>query len=212
MIDEEDNPSIQFKMSLGGPKSLRKVDGPSLYFIDFYVTALTSRLNSTETSLQVSENVTIFADFFTRARVTLRLAVYHQSDRLGAESLETHGQNFFSQLNTCGHSPYIISSLTRGWVCPLELLLALASEFILRSQSRWTREHILLSQIRDFSFCRLLRLAGSRWRYSNPPPHGNSKSKLCYDQRFSRPVCLGIKHPSGAYDQIFITVRQLQSC
>jgi hypothetical protein len=26
----------------------------------------------------------------------------------------------------------------------------------------------------------------------------------------SRWVCLGIKHPSGAYDQIFVTVRQLR--
>jgi hypothetical protein len=28
----------------------------------------------------------------------------------------------------------------------------------------------------------------------------------------SRPVCLGIKHPPGDYDQIFITVRQLRVC
>jgi hypothetical protein len=28
----------------------------------------------------------------------------------------------------------------------------------------------------------------------------------------SWPVCIGIKHPSGSYDQIFITVRQLRVC
>jgi hypothetical protein len=33
--------------------------------------------------------------------------------------------------------------------------------------------HILLSQIQDFPFHRLLRLAGSRWRYSTPPLHGS---------------------------------------
>jgi hypothetical protein len=48
----------------------------------------------------------------------------------------------------------------------LQLLLALASTVILGSESRGTRDHILLSQNRDFPFRRLLRLAGSRWRYS----------------------------------------------
>jgi hypothetical protein len=42
-----------------------------------------------------------------------------------------------------------------------------------RVRVRGTRNHILLSQIRDFPFCRLLRLAGLRWRYSTPPPHGS---------------------------------------
>jgi hypothetical protein len=63
-------------------------------------------------------------------------------------------------------------SLTRRRVCRLQLLLALASAVIFGSESRKTRDHILLSQIRDFPFRRLLRLAGSRWRYSTPPPHG----------------------------------------
>jgi hypothetical protein len=42
-----------------------------------------------------------------------------------------------------------VPSLTRGWVYRLQLLLALASVFFLRSKSRKTRDHILLSQIRD---------------------------------------------------------------
>jgi hypothetical protein len=56
-------------------------------------------------------------------------------------------------------------SLTRGWVCLLYMLLALASVVFLRSESLGTRDLILLSQIWDFPFRRLLRLAGSRWRY-----------------------------------------------
>jgi hypothetical protein len=54
------------------------------------------------------------------------------------------------QLNTCGYSPYVTSSLTREWVCSLQLLLGLGSAVILRSVSRGTHDHILLSQIRDF--------------------------------------------------------------
>jgi hypothetical protein len=48
---------------------------------------------------------------------------------------------FFFQLNTCGHSAYVTSSLTRGWVCRLQLLLALASALILMSESRRTHDH-----------------------------------------------------------------------
>jgi hypothetical protein len=63
-------------------------------------------------------------------------------------------------------------SLTRGRVCLLYVLLALASAVFLGFGSLGTRGHILLSQIWDFPFRRLLRLVGSRWRYSIPPPHG----------------------------------------
>jgi hypothetical protein len=61
MIDKGDIPSMQCKISLGGPKSMRKVDCLSLNLIYFYVPAHTPRLNYTETSLQLSENITLFA-------------------------------------------------------------------------------------------------------------------------------------------------------
>jgi hypothetical protein len=130
---------------------------------------------------------------WVRVRVTLRLAVYRQSV-LAPSPLRLTTSILF-QLNTCGYSPYVTSSLTRWWVCRLQLLLVLVSTVILWSESRRTHGHILLSQIRDsgpgpriyiaqeqggpvispgtgFHFRLLLRLAELRWRYSNPPPHG----------------------------------------
>jgi hypothetical protein len=49
-------------------------------------------------------------------------------------------------------------SLTKGRVCRSQLLLVLASAVIFGSESLGTRDHILLPQIRDFPFRRLLRL------------------------------------------------------
>jgi hypothetical protein len=43
-------------------------------------------------------------------------------------------------------------SLTRGRVCRLQLLLTLTRAVILGSESHGARDHILLSQIRDFPF------------------------------------------------------------
>jgi hypothetical protein len=80
-------------------------------------------------------------------------------------------------------------SLTRGRVCRLQLLLALSSVVIFGSEARGTVDHILLSQIEDLPFHRLLRLAWIRWWYLTPPPHGRlttrymSESELYYDRR-----------------------------
>jgi hypothetical protein len=117
---------------------------------------------------------------------------------LAASPMRLTTSTYF-QLNTCDYSPYVTSFLTRGWVCRLQLLLVLASTVIRGSESRWTQGHILLShnsrllhpggpgpriyipqeqggpvipQGTGFPFRRLLRLAGLRWRYSTPPPHG----------------------------------------
>jgi hypothetical protein len=80
------------------------------------------------------------------------------------------------------------------------LLLDLASAVIFGSESRRSRGHILLSQIRDFPFRRLLRLAGSRWRYSIPPPHELfwfESWVLCYDRRSVGQSVLEYSTPLG---------------
>jgi hypothetical protein len=57
--------------------------------------------------------------------------------------------NSISQLNPCGSSPYVTSSLMRGWVCRLQLLLVLVSAVTPMSEPRRTHDLILLSQNRD---------------------------------------------------------------
>jgi hypothetical protein len=83
-------------------------------------------------------------------------------------------------------------SLTRGRVCRLQLLLVLVSAVILGYEFGGARDHILLSQIRDFPFRRLLRFAGSRWRYSTPSPHGwmNIPESESYVTTDSQPASL----------------------
>jgi hypothetical protein len=68
---------------------------------------------------------------------------------LAPSPLRVTSRDFLFQLKTCSNSPYVTSSLTRGWVCRLQLLLALASTVILGSESHGTHGHILLSQIRN---------------------------------------------------------------
>jgi hypothetical protein len=70
---------------------------------------------------------------------------------LATSPLRHTTSNFIFQTNTCGYSPYVTSSLKRGWICRLQLLLVLASAVVLGFKSRGTHDHILLSQIRDFS-------------------------------------------------------------
>jgi hypothetical protein len=287
MIDKGHILPVQCKMNLSGPKSMRKVNDLRLIFTDFYVPALTPRLNGTETSLQLSENMTLFAvchlhtgviskeswidtrclgrgqdgtlwrpclyitwrRHFTfdrnselslwqknkpinlirliensnsdnlyskpRCRVVskaysiykntatvdilllkfkvawsvklLRWSVVLWRSQTGYVKVEVKVtlRLTVSQSLSLGVEPHIFitgwqlrscfcgaPSLTRGRVCLLYMLLALASAVFLRSESLGTVDHILLSQIWDFPFRPPLRLAGSLWRYSNPPPLG----------------------------------------
>jgi hypothetical protein len=100
-------------------------------------------------------------------------SVLEYSTHLG---LTTRSLLLVWQLRSCSCGA---PSLTRGRVCLLYMLLALASAVFLWSESLGTRDHILLSQIWDFPFRHLLRLAGLRWRYSIPPPHGEAVLRSC---------------------------------
>jgi hypothetical protein len=97
---------------------------------------------------------------------------------------------FFRQLQVCYS---VMSSLTRGRVCSLLLLLVLASAVprdsrpyfivpILETPPTWRARSLYLYPLgtgwpsytlgTGFPFRRLSQLAGLWWRCSNPPPHG----------------------------------------
>jgi hypothetical protein len=63
---------------------------------------------------------------------------------LATSPLRPTTSDFIFQLNTCGYSPYVTSSLTRGWTFRLQFLLVLASAVILRFKSGGTHDHTLL--------------------------------------------------------------------
>jgi hypothetical protein len=94
------------------------------------------------TRLPSQEASSVLIQPSVKVRVTLRLAVYRQSVRLGDSPLETHDQYFyFPPEHLRLYIPYVMSSLTRGWICRLQLLLTLASELTLRYESRGAHGH-----------------------------------------------------------------------
>jgi hypothetical protein len=150
---------------------------------------------------------------------------------LATSPLRITTSNFIFHPNTCGYIPHVTSSLTRGWVCSLKLLLALASAVILRSKSRDTHGHILLSQIQQSPnldgqvlvfispqeqdgpvippvtgspFRRLLRLAGSRWRFSTPLPHGQELSAILGSSLY----CVGADSKKTLFPREYVCVAQ----
>jgi hypothetical protein len=81
-----------------------------------------------------------------------------------------------------------------------------------RVQSRGTRDHILLSEIRDFNFRPLLRLAGLRWRYWTPPPHGTVKLLPLYNLERTeyRSLWRTVNSPllfSRCHGNVFVNIR-----
>jgi hypothetical protein len=95
------------------------------------------------------------------------------------------------------------------------MLLALASAVFLGSEFLGTRYHILPSQISDFSFVASYDSQG-HGGVIRPRLHTEVSCNQSQSQNHittdGQSVSLGVEPPSGAHDQIFIAVWQLQSC
>jgi hypothetical protein len=87
------------------------------------------------------------------------------------ELVDKKVSNFIFQLNTCGYSPYVTSSLTRGWVCRLQLLLVLSSAVILGSEL-YSWPHFTVSRFEIYPTWRVrspyFYPPGTEWPGYNP--------------------------------------------
>jgi hypothetical protein len=103
---------------------------PAYVITNRYLATVSNSGDSSVSSAQVlsSQSPVLNSVIYSlKVIVTLRLSVYGQSVYLGVRLLETHDR-FFIQLNPCGHSPYVISSLTRNgsvvyyfcWLSPVQ--------------------------------------------------------------------------------------------
>jgi hypothetical protein len=110
-------------------------------------------------------------------------------------------------------SNWIYLNFTTRVIIMLSLIeaLDLSLEHIIPSQFIFTnRFSVMVPQNGEFS---VIRLNGFSLR-----SQAKALQMICLKvevrlrPKFSRPVCLGGRHPSGAQDQIFITVIQLRVC
>jgi hypothetical protein len=110
----------------------------------FLVTASNSGHSSIAlTSLLFTDSLTFLINSESEPQLPYDCRFTDNQFALVTSPLRLTTSNFIFQLNICGYSPGVTSSLTRGSVRRLQLLLVLASAVILGSECRGTQDYIL---------------------------------------------------------------------
>jgi hypothetical protein len=141
----------------GVPRLIRRVLGWMIGFIDIFFYSHSQLQSITAARSQSTADESLHSR--SPGSVLLQLLMVLRPLYLGIKHPSgAYDQIFITvrQMRLCWFGAL---SLTRGRVCRLLFLLALSSAVILGSESLETRDYILLSQIRDFPFRRLLRLS-----------------------------------------------------